>query len=138
MGQGDFFWFLERSMRLLKVEAPQNYCQMSSELGELRASIAAAANKRVAYFDGSRFIVSGEPSRCDIEVHLTDKAVIDVIDARYSLNKALREGVISVKGRLDVLDKFHWCLGIYLNGALRSRGFLKLLSEYRRVILEGR
>jgi hypothetical protein len=135
MGQGDFFWFLEHSMRLLRKEASENYLRMSSY--ELRAGIAVHGNKRVAYFDGSRFIVSGELSNYDIEIVVTDKAVIDLIDARCSLNKALRDDMICLKGKLPVLDKFHSCLGLYLNGALRSPGFPKLLSEYRRMILGG-
>jgi len=137
MGQGDFFWFLEHSMRLLRKEASEYYFRMSSDLGELRAGIAVHANKRVAYFDGSRFIVSGELSNYDIEIDVTDKAVIDLIDARYSLNKALRDDMICLRGKLAVLDKFNSCLVLYLNGALRSPGFPKLLSEYRRMILGG-
>jgi hypothetical protein len=133
MQRGDFFWFLTNSMTLLKNESPANYFQLCTELGELRARITVGANERVAFFEGGHFTVSRELSRYDIEVGLTDRAVIDVIDAKYSLVKAVRDDAISVKGRLDALERYRLCLGIYLNGALRSQGFPDLLSEYRRI-----
>jgi hypothetical protein len=134
MERGDFFWFLENSMNLLKRESSANYARLCTELGELRANIAAGAKKRVVFFEGGRFTVSRDVSKYDIEVCLTDRAIVDVIDAKHSLVKALLADAISVKGSLGALEKYRLCLGIYLDGALRSDGFLTLLSDYRQMI----
>jgi hypothetical protein len=134
MEQPDFFWFLQESISILEREVRSNYCQLSSELGALRANIALGNKKRVVYFEGGRFIISLDLSKHDIEVSLSDRAVIDVIDAKYSLENAVRADMIRVKGKLDVLEQFRSCLGIYLNGALRSPGFPRLLYEYRRTV----
>jgi hypothetical protein len=133
MDQRDFFWFLGQSMDLLRREAQETYFLMSSKMGQLRAGIAVGSKQQVAYFDHGQFNLSNDLSRSDIEVVLTDMAVIDLIDARQSLDKALLNEVIFVKARLDVLEKFDSCLKIYLYGALRAPGMPKLLLEYRRI-----
>jgi hypothetical protein len=134
----DFFWFLARSLQLLKKESRENYVRLASELGTLRTSICADAKAQLVYFDSGEFVVAGVSSNADIEVVFESKAVIDLIDGKYSFEESLLRNDIFIKGNVDALERFHSARGIYLNGALRAPSFPMLLLQYRRTLEPGR
>jgi hypothetical protein len=130
----DFFGFLTESLDLLDKESRESYLRLVSALGGLRASISTGAKKRLVYFDGDRFVVATDLLNPDIEVVFRDDAVIDLIDGNCSLEQAVLNDAIFVRGAMSILEKFYFALGIYLQCALRSRSFPALLSRYRQAV----
>ena len=136
MASNNFFWFLSKSMEMLKVEAYASYSKMVMELGDLRAMISCD-EKRTVYFDQTRFVISDDTSRIDVETSFNSDTVTDLIDGKYSIVEALLSEKLKIQGKITAINKFHIAVNAYLNGALRSPKFLQLLSEYRRSLSRG-
>jgi hypothetical protein len=134
MPHANFFEFLADSIDLLKKESSENYLQLASALAGLQASISTGLEKRLVYFDGNQFVVTTDLSNPDIDVVFRNDVIIDLIDGRYSLEKAVLDDAVFVKGTVVMLEKFYSALSIYLQGALRSRSFPFLLANYRRAV----
>jgi len=135
----DFFVFLSASVDLLKTDSPENFLKLTSEMGGLRASVSANGIRKHVYFKGDRLALDDahpeeKSSEPDIEVALTDRAILDLIDGKCSLQQCALSGGIHLKANPPVLEQYHRCLGHYLNGALRSAGFPRLLSQYRSAV----
>ena len=130
----DFFAFLSASVDLLKADSPENFSRLAREMDGLRANVSANGIRKHVYFRGDCLALDEacpEPSEPDIDVALTDRAVLDLIDGKCSLQQSVVQGEIYVRGKPLVLDQYYRALGHYLNGALRSAGFPTLLSQYR-------
>jgi hypothetical protein len=133
----DFFAFLSASVDLLKADSPENFSKLTSEMNGLRATISTTDARKCVYFEGDCLALdeahphSTEP---DIEVALTDRAVLDLLDGKCSLKQSVIRGEIHVRANPLILDRYHRCLGHYLNGALRSASFPTLLSQYRSAV----
>lgn len=121
---------------MLKVEAYENYKKMVMELGGLRARISCD-EKRTVYFDQTGFVISDDASRIDVETSFNNDTITDLIDGEYSIFEALLSEKLKIKGKIIAINKFNIAVNAYLNGALRSPGFLQLLSEYRRSLSRG-
>lgn len=135
----DFFAFLSASVDLLKTDSPENFLKLTSEMGGLRASVSANGIRKHVYFKGDCLALDEESAeegspRLDIEVALTDRAVLDLIDGKCSLQQSVLKGGIHLKAHPPVLEQYHHCLSHYLNGAMRSAGFPRLLSQYRSAV----
>jgi hypothetical protein len=133
----DFFWFLSQSIDLLEKESSQNYSQLAAELNGLRASISAGEDRRLICFDEGRFFIDADAENHDIEVVCGTHTILELLDGKYSLEQALLDEVLFIKGNVGILGKFSNALSIYCNGALRSPGFLGLLSQYRHAVSSG-
>jgi hypothetical protein len=135
----DFFVFLSSSVDLLKGEAPENFSRLAREMDGLRAGVSANGIRKHVYFRGDRLALDEEsaeeePREHDIEVALTDRAILNLIDGKCSLQQSVVQGEIHIKGESVVLNRYYRCLSHYLDGALRSASFPKLLSQYRSAV----
>ena len=136
MPQDDFFWFLVKSIDILKQESSAHYLQLSRELKGLRAKISTGMKKQFVYFDNGQFFVTSDAAKPDIEVVIADHTVLNLIDGKFSLEQAILTEAIFLKGSIATLEKYRCALAAFLDGALRAPSFIPLLSHYRRTVSE--
>jgi len=67
----------------------------------------------------------------DVEVGLDKPILLDLVDGRVTLEDALLEERLRLRGSLDALVEFDEALYIYLGGAVRCPSFPELYAEYR-------
>ena len=136
----DFFAFLSTSRR-------SSQRRSAGELFEIGARDGRAASRRLRKRHPKACLFQRrlpgarrgtwprrQPREHDIEVALTDRAVLELIDGKCSLQQSVVQGEIHIKGESVVLDRYYRCLSHYLNGALRSASFPTLLSQYRSAV----
>lgn len=133
----DFFGFLARSIDLLKQESCESYERMATELQGVLTSVSTGTNARLVWFDDGQFAMETGPADADIWIEFEESAILDLIDGKHNLEEAVIGGDIFIKGNVRTIEKFYTALTAYLNGALRSPGFLALLTDYRRTLSVG-
>lgn len=137
MASNDFFWFLSRSIDVLREESHENYENLALELKGVRARVSCG-KKHTVYFDDMNLIICDDISHFDIEARFDDFTIIDLVDGRCSILDAVLSERLKIQGKVSILYKFIVAMNSYLNGALRSPGFLPLLSQYRQSLRRDR
>lgn len=130
-----FFEFLSESMLLLATEVPDHYESLARELFGFRVRITANGIRRDAYFAQSGFQVDGPKGQTDVEIAFDGETVLALIDGETTLEKALLADDIFILGPVEAVERFFSAIVIYVNGSLRSNGFLRLLTDYRNDVL---
>lgn len=69
--------------------------------------------------------------RTDVEIRSDSATVLDVIDARLTLNSAIRSGRLVATGSREDLAACHEGLIFFIKGAVRSPSLPLLLQEFR-------
>jgi hypothetical protein len=133
----DFFGFLARSIDLLKQESCENYERIAIELQGVLTSVSTGTNTRLVWFDDGQFAMETNAADADVWIEFEEPAILDLIDGKYSLEQAVIDGGIFIKGNVRTIEEFYTALTAYLNGALRSPGFPALLADYRRTLCLG-
>ena len=127
-----FFAFLAQSMRILEKEAPERYASLSLAMGDMQAQLTANGSARIVRFDGSRFVLEREDVKADVDVEFASDTILDLVDGELSLEEAINSEVLWIRGAVEVVENFYDAVLIYIDGAMRSPGFLNLLKEFRR------
>jgi hypothetical protein len=127
-----FFTFLAQSMRILEQEAPERYASLSLAMGDMQAQLTTNGSARIVRFDGSRFVLEREDIKADVDVEFTSDTILDLVDGELSLEEAIDSEVLWIRGAVEVVEHFYDAVLIYIDGAMRSPGFLNLLKEFRR------
>lgn len=79
--------------------------------------------------EGARVTPAG--AHADARIETTRRAILDVIDARASLNEAVRDGRVQVLGALPVVVRLHEGILLYVHGGVRLPAFATLLRRFR-------
>jgi hypothetical protein len=137
MPSADFFSYLSKSLDLLKDESRENYGRLAAELKSLRINIRAGKAARVAYFADGEFAIEAAGEHADIWLEFDEGAILNVIDGKSSLEDAVLDGAIFVRGGVQKIEILYGALVVYLDGAMRSPGFPTLLSNYRQDFSSG-
>jgi len=61
----------------------------------------------------------------------TKQILLDLVDARITLEYAITRDLIHVRGKMNDLIDFYESLQFYVHGAVRCVSFPALLSDYR-------
>ena len=118
-------------MRLLASDVPNHYESLARELSGLRVSIATDGGQRDICFDRSDFRVTDADGLSDVEVAFEAGTVLALIDGHTTLEDAVLADELFVRGPVDAVERLFSAVVIYVNGSLRSNGFLQLLTGYR-------
>jgi hypothetical protein len=81
--------------------------------------------------EGARVVPAGVPA--DARIETSRRAILDVIDARASLNEAVRDGRVHVVGPLPVVVRLHDGILLYVHGGVRLPAFTTLLRRFRAI-----
>jgi hypothetical protein len=127
----DLRYLVEESLRALASEAPAFYSRLGSALCGRRLHISGEGEAFALDFaDGLVRSVTPDGSE---DVHLTvdRRTILALVDAELTLEEALYQDRLVVRGNLtEVVDLFDGLL-IYLRGGIRCPSFPRLLSDFR-------
>jgi hypothetical protein len=126
-----FATFLDQSMTLLAAEMPRAYARLCAMLREREARVTMDELRIGIAFPGGAFRLVGDVDQPCIELRSDRATVLDVVDGRLTLEEAVWNERLQLRGRLDDLARFHDALVLYLHGAVRCPSFPWLLECYR-------
>lgn len=125
-----FTHFLARSLVLLEDELPGIYAEVARRVGEREVLCRVDDDAIVIVGDRRRLRLRREAKDPAVSVLTTKRVIADVALARITLEDALWEDRIVLRGSLGDLVAFHDALLAYLGGAVRCPSFPDLLDEY--------
>jgi hypothetical protein len=85
--------------------------------------------------EGARLTPAG--AGADARIETSRRAILDVIDARASLEEAVRDGRVQVLGPLPVVVRLHEGILLYVHGGVRLPAFATLLRRFRALEAGG-
>jgi hypothetical protein len=131
----DLRWFVERSLTALEREAPAFHAQLCSTLRGRRVRITGDGDPFALRFDAGT-VTNTEPDGSeDVLLSVGNQALLELVDGQLSIEEALRQDRLEMRGQLrGVVDVFD-ALVIYVRGAIRCPACPPLLSEFRAATL---
>jgi hypothetical protein len=117
---------------LLREEFPRAYFLICANLAG-RTILVEIAGEQV--FLDCRILELLFPDRIenpDVRVATSGRTILDAIDARVTIEEAIRDGRLFTSGRSDYITSCHAALLFFVRGAVRSPSFPALLQEFRR------
>ena len=135
MPRADFFTFLVRSLWLIAMEQPQAHNALLATLATMQACLHADGVARWIRFDGFSWTIHSGGQYADLDVAFDMQIILDLVDGQFTLEQAIAQERLRVRGSSDVIERFYRALLIYLEALIRSSGATDLLSEFRLSIL---
>ena len=130
MPRRDFRELLGSSLDALRRDVPAAYERLADALAELPLALEVDGVKlRLVFADGEHALQG--PGEADVLLKTSRPAILDLVDGRATLVGALRAERLWLQGAPGAVVRFDHALRAYLAGAVRSRAFPELLSEYR-------
>jgi hypothetical protein len=128
----DFFEFLGDSMDLLRSESPARFASLSRSLDGLTGRLETEDGARAIRFADGRFEHrEHDVGEADIEVRFKRQLVLDLVDGRIGFEEAIDREMLHVRGRVEIVERYHEGLMIFLGGAIRAPAFSMLLERFR-------
>jgi len=131
MRRADFFTFLVRSLRLLASEQPQAHDALVATIARMQACLHADGVARWIRFDGFGWTLNSCGQYTDLDVAFDMKTILDLVDGQITLEQAIAQERLRVRGSSDAIERFYHALLIYLEALIRSSGAIDLLNELR-------
>ena len=122
--------FLDVSLRLLEAEHPSGYARLLGLLEGREARVTMDGKTLGIAFRREGFDLHDDVPHPFIELRATRDEVLAVAAGELSLEKAVREERVWLRGRLEDVVRFHESLLAYLHSAVRCPSFPWLLGEY--------
>jgi hypothetical protein len=118
-------------LTLLHDEFPRAYFQICSALAGRRISLAIGGDRMT--IEVARFGIgfSAPTEDADVRVASDNQTILDTIDARLTLEGAIRSARLFAAGKHEDLEACHQALLAFVRGAVRSPSFPPLLEEFR-------
>ena len=123
--------FLARSMDLIAKERPSAFERLNDALGGLRVRLAIDGVAVHPRFTAAGFELAEDAPDPHVDLESDRAAILEVADGRLTLEDAVWNERIVLRGGLRDLVAFHDALAIYLQGAVRCPSFPTLLDAYR-------
>lgn len=124
--------FIGTSFKILSDEFPAAYFLMSASLNPRRVLLHIDGETVALAFDLRGAQIAASSSAPEVEIDSTKQTILDVIDARLTLNDAVWNDAIRVKGKVEDVAICHEALLTYVRGAVRCPSFPLLLEQFRR------
>jgi hypothetical protein len=122
---------LRQSVGHLEAEVPDSYRLLLEALGPLVVEVDVDG-ELFALRGGSRLDVSDGPaSVAGARVAVSRAAILDLLDARVSLDEAVEAGTVAVQGSLDDILRAHDTMLAYVHAAVRAPSQSALLIALR-------
>jgi hypothetical protein len=125
-----FATFLERALALLARESPPHLTATMDGLGERALSVAIDRGPAVRVCFAAQRVVAMSDIPGEIAVAIADADLRRFLAGRVTVEEAVIDGSLAVRGRLDDVRAFLDALAAWLHGALRTPALALLLHEY--------
>jgi hypothetical protein len=124
-------WFIATSLEALHAECPAAYALLCAQLAPRRARLTVDGETVMLTFEAGAVRVLTRARNPAVQLVTTRRTILDVIDARLTLQEAVLAEAILLKGRPNDLAAFHEGLIMYVRGAVRCPAFPPLLDRFR-------
>jgi hypothetical protein len=125
-----FRTFLERSLRLLELEAPHAAAALRARLGDLSLSLCVDREALVLKRVGEHLLVATEGATIRAELCTSRRALRSLLNGERTLLDAVLQDQLTLQGPLADLLALDDCLQRYLQGAVRCPSFPELLATF--------
>jgi hypothetical protein len=132
MPSADFFTFLRTSLSRITAEEPDAHRALVGAMGNLRARLVADGVARTIRFDFPDWTICPGESEIDLEVAFDREIITDLIDGRLTMEDAIYQERLRMRGSVETIERFHGALMVYLEGLIRTPEAPVLLESYRR------
>jgi hypothetical protein len=112
-------------------EFPEAYFLLCRRLAGMAATLLIDDERIVLVFDRRAVRVSERQPGADVRVQTSRRTILDILDARQTLQAAVDEGSLQLWGTIEKLEAFHEALLVYVRGAVRSPSFEPLLARFK-------
>jgi hypothetical protein len=127
--------FVKTSLAILQVECPPAYERLCQQLSGQNARLQIGGEPIDLIFRDDQVSVVAPSDDLTPDTHLETswQTVLDLADARMSLDQAVLSNAVAVKGEVATVAHFYEGLHVYLSGAIRCPSFPLLLEHFRHV-----
>jgi hypothetical protein len=132
MPPADFFVFLRNSLSRIAHEVPDAHRALVDAMGNLRARLVADGAARTIRFDFPDWTIYAGAGDADLEVAFDRAIIVDLIDGRLTMEDAIYQERLRMRGSVETIERFHGALLIYLEGLIRTPGAPVMLESYRK------
>jgi hypothetical protein len=132
--------YLAASLERIEGDVREVYALLRRTLGSRAMRLDVGGEIVWVRDDGVRLVVA-EPddggARAAVETRTTRRAIVALADGDVTLEEAVTEGRVELRGSVEDLEAGMEALAAYLNGAARCPELLGLMDEFRREAAEG-
>jgi hypothetical protein len=132
--------YLTVSLGTIERDAPAVYALMGRCLGERRVRMDVGGEVLSVGVEHGRVMVGtvGEAGgETAVEARTTRGAIVALADGRATLEEAVMDGRMELRGSVEDLEAGMEALAAYLNGAARCPDLLGLMDEFHGEAAEG-
>lgn len=131
MPRSEFADFLARSLRILQREVPEAFARMAARLGDRGVRLSVDGRPCTLRFGAADFAIEDGEAPAQVEIVTRRGTILDLVDARLTLEDAIRSDRVFLRGPVDGVGRFHAALLSFLNGAMRASSMPEVLTDYR-------
>jgi hypothetical protein len=123
--------YIDQSLAILRRECPLAYLELCGRLASATIELRIDGDPvRLAFRPGSVERRTELPDP-DVRLRTTRRTILAVLDARLTLEEAVRGGAVLLRGSSQDLTRFNDALLDYVRGAVRCPSFPALLDRFR-------
>lgn len=126
-----FAALISTSFEVLSAECPDAYTRICQLLAPHEVCLTVGAETVSVRFQPEQAEVLSLPHEPVVFLSAAKKTLLDLADARYTLESAIMRDLLHVRGKMDHLIRFYESLQFYIQGAVRCPSFPGLLTYYR-------
>ncbi len=131
MPETTFAEFLSESFDLLKSEVPQAHAELCRRLAPHEVHLRVDDEDVAVRFESTRARFLPAPCAASVGVETSRDTILALVDAETTLEDAVLDGPLVLRGHCDDLLAFHDGLVAYVHGAVRAPSFPGLLRRFR-------
>ena len=124
--------FIETSLEALQREFPSAYYRMCACITGRSVSLTIDQEPVTIVFEGGAVRLVAPLKEVNVSLSTSRQTILDVIDAKLTLQEAVDREAILLQGTVEDLAAFDDGLQMYVRGAVRCPSFPGLLDRFRR------
>lgn len=123
--------YLSTSLAAIERDAPAVYALLGRCLGERRVRVDVGGEVLSVGVEHGCVTVGEAAGKAAIEARTTRGAIVALADGRATLEEAVMDGRVEIRGSAEDLEAGMDALAAYLNGAARCPELLRWMDEFR-------
>jgi hypothetical protein len=127
----DLRHYADRSLHALAREAPAFYAHLCATLRGQRLHVNRGREEFALHFQGETVVTAPPDGSEDLHLGVDRRTILALFDGELTLEEALLQDRLTVRGSLAQVSDMFDALLIYLRGAIRCPSFPSLLSDFR-------
>ncbi|MDC3378996.1 hypothetical protein OAX78_01780 [Planctomycetota bacterium] len=113
-------------------EMPRAYRRLIAELGDREVLLRVGSEEVSVRFVGEQPPVRPAPVQPQVVLSTAASTIVALADAELTVEDAIWEDRVLLRGALPDLLAFHDALHVFLHGAVRSPSFSRRMKSFRR------